>query len=258
MGVIKRIELTQADRAELERIVAAASSEVRMVERARIVLCASQGLKGAEIAERVRCSLPTVVKWRGRYACDGIEGLCDAPRPGPPLTHGPDIDLTAGRLRVGESKTDAGRRYVTLRPALRELLVDLKAQTRPRGAEQLFAGMTATNFRRRTLARAVEIANDRLAADDVPALPTGLTPHSLRRTFASLLYALGEPPPVVMAEMGHTDPALALRIYAQAMRRDPTEADRLRAIVQGEPMLAERVVGAIPPDRRPREAQPDG
>ena len=91
MGVVKQIELTQADRAELERIVAAASSEVRMVERARIVLCASEGLKGLEIAERVRCSLPTVVKWRGRYACDGIEGLRDAPRPGPPLTHGPEV-----------------------------------------------------------------------------------------------------------------------------------------------------------------------
>ncbi len=29
-------------------------------------------------------------KWRGRYARHGIEGLRDAPRPGPPLTHGPE------------------------------------------------------------------------------------------------------------------------------------------------------------------------
>ena len=34
-------------------------------------------------------------------------------------------------MRVGESKTDAGRREVTLRPAPRQVLVDLKAQTRP-------------------------------------------------------------------------------------------------------------------------------
>lgn len=66
MGVIKRIELSDGERTELQRVVNAASSEVRMVERARIVLCASEGLKGAEIAERVGCSLPTVVKWRGR------------------------------------------------------------------------------------------------------------------------------------------------------------------------------------------------
>src|SRR5680860_1357635 len=91
MGVVKRIELVGEQRAELQRVVAAASSEVRMVERARIVLCASEGLKGEEIAERVGCSMPTVVKWRGRYARDGIEGLRDAPRPGPPLTHGPEV-----------------------------------------------------------------------------------------------------------------------------------------------------------------------
>jgi transposase len=91
MGVIKRIELSGGERTELERVVNAASSEVRMVERARIVLCASEGLKGAEIAERVGCSLPTVVKWRARYGCDRIEGLRDAPRPGAPLTHGPEV-----------------------------------------------------------------------------------------------------------------------------------------------------------------------
>jgi len=89
MGVVRRIELSVEDREELERIVRAASSEVRMVERARIVLCASEGLKGEEIARRTGCSDPTVVKWRGRYARDGIQGLVDAPRSGPPLTHGP-------------------------------------------------------------------------------------------------------------------------------------------------------------------------
>jgi transposase len=91
VGVVKRIELAGEQRDELERVVAAASSEVRMVERARIVLCASEGMKGAEIVERVGCSMPTVVKWRGRYARDGIKGLRDAPRPGPPLTHGPEV-----------------------------------------------------------------------------------------------------------------------------------------------------------------------
>ncbi len=89
MGVIKQIEVSARDRAELERIVAASSSEVRLVERARIVLAAGEGLKGSEIADRVECSEPTVVKWRGRYARDGLDGLCDAPRSGAPLTHGP-------------------------------------------------------------------------------------------------------------------------------------------------------------------------
>ncbi len=89
--MVKQIELAGEQRAQLERIVTAPSSEVRMVERARIVLRASEGLTGEQIAERVGCSMPTVVKWRGRYDREGIEGLRDAPRPGPPLTHGPEI-----------------------------------------------------------------------------------------------------------------------------------------------------------------------
>jgi integrase len=80
---------------------------------------------------------------------------------------------------------------------------------------------------------AVARANEQLTDSGHVLIPDGLTPRSLRRTFASLLYAIGEPPPVVMAEMGHTDPALALRIYAEAMRRDPGENERLSALVEG-------------------------
>jgi integrase len=79
----------------------------------------------------------------------------------------------------------------------------------------------------------VTLANERLAEADLPPLPEGLTPHSMRRTFASLLYAIAESPPVVMRDTGHTDPALALAIYAQAMGREPGESDRLRALVEG-------------------------
>jgi hypothetical protein len=56
----------------------------------------------------------------------------------------------------------------------------------------------------------------------------------MRRTFASLLYALGEAPPYVMAQMGHTSPNLALSIYAKTMDRRDGEPERLRALVQGE------------------------
>jgi len=88
------------------------------------------------------------------------------------------------------------------------------------------------------LAKAVERADKRLVERESAPLPPGITPHSLRRTFASLLYAVGEAPPVVMAEMGHTDPGLALTIYAQAMRRHPGEVERLRALVEGADVWA--------------------
>jgi transposase len=111
VGVVKRIEVPAEDRSELERIVRAVSAEVRMVERARIVLCAAEGLKGEEIAERLGCSLPTVVKWRGRYARAGLEGLRDAPRSGRPLTHGPEVRaLLIAKACTRPQETEQGQR----------------------------------------------------------------------------------------------------------------------------------------------------
>ena len=111
MGVIKQIEVSDKDRAELERIVRAVSSEVRLVERARIVLAAAEGLKGLEIGERVGCSEPTVTKWRGRYAQRGMEGLRDAPRSGAPLTHGPETRaLLIAKACTRPSATPEGAR----------------------------------------------------------------------------------------------------------------------------------------------------
>ena len=83
----KRIELAAGDRATLEAIVRAHRSEQRMVERARIVLLAGDGVAPAAIAERVGCHLVTAKKWRRRYEAQGLEGLRDAPRPGGPLIH---------------------------------------------------------------------------------------------------------------------------------------------------------------------------
>jgi hypothetical protein len=62
--------------------------------------------------------------------------------------------------------------------------------------------------------------------------------HDRRRTFASLLYALGEDPGVVMDETGHTDPGLALRVYRQSMRRDGNEKAALRRLGEGSVLAA--------------------
>jgi integrase len=150
-----------------------------------------------------------------------------------------DVDLASGWLHVGESKTDAGRRRVKIRGALRDELLSLRGrhQDTPQGA-YVFATLSGgrlspDNFRNRVLRATVKLAGERLEADGLPPLPDKLTPHSLRRTFCSLLYALGEAPPVVMDEMGHTDPGLALKVYAQSMRRGEDEAAKLRALVEG-------------------------
>lgn len=93
--------------------------------------------------------------------------------------------------------------------------------------------MGQDNFRNRVLAPAIKRADETLDQANQAPLPAKLTPQSLRRTFASILYALGEAPPVVMAEMGHADPQLALKVYAQAMRRDESEVGKLGRLVDG-------------------------
>ena len=60
-----------------------------------------------------------------------------------------------------------------------------------------------------------------------------MTPHSLRRTFASVLLSLGEEVPYVMEQLGHTDPKVTLGIYARVMRRSEGDRERLRALVDG-------------------------
>jgi hypothetical protein len=57
----------------------------------------------------------------------------------------------------------------------------------------------------------------------------------MRRTFASMLYALGEDPGVVMDEIGHTGPGLALRVDRQSMRRDGAAKAALRILVEDKP-----------------------
>ncbi len=74
------------DREELERRARAKGAPARVVERARIVLLAAEGLTGPQIAGRAGCTEPTVVKWRRQYAEAGLAGLQDAPRPGGPRT----------------------------------------------------------------------------------------------------------------------------------------------------------------------------
>ena len=150
-----------------------------------------------------------------------------------------DVDLAAGRLRIADAKTAAGVRDVHLLPALRDELLAVKASSSDVRPDRLvFPTSTgkqigASNLRRRVLAPAIELASERLTKAGRAPLPAGLTPHSLRRTFASVLYALGETPPVVMAEMGHTTPGLALAIYAQVMSRDDGQVEALRALING-------------------------
>jgi integrase len=176
-----------------------------------------------------------------------------------------DVDLAGGWLHVKGTKTDAADRDVKIRGALRDELAGVRQRASSTDANAyVFPTLTGArlgpeNFRNRVLGRpatvvdgkrkagpgAVGRANAMLEAADFAPLPAGITPHSLRRTFASVLYALGEQPGVVMDELGHTDAGLALRIYRQSMRRDDGEKAMLQTLVEGGPIEqgAEDVAG---------------
>jgi integrase len=151
-----------------------------------------------------------------------------------------DVDLMRGTIRVRQAKTDAGVRIVHMLPILRRELGQYRNRVPGRNDELVFATASgrplgASNIRIRILARAVQRANDDLGFRGQQPLPDGLTPHSLRRTFASLLFALGEPPTYVMSQMGHTTPVLTLALYAREMNRRDGERARLRTLLTGYP-----------------------
>jgi transposase len=83
---VRILEVSESDRAVLERLVRDRGAPARDVQRARIVLLSSEGLTGPQIAERVGCTEPTVVLWRNRFAGEGLAGLDDRPRQPPPRT----------------------------------------------------------------------------------------------------------------------------------------------------------------------------
>jgi hypothetical protein len=62
---VRILEVPETDRVVLERRIRDRGALARDVQRARIVLLSAQGLAGPQIAERVGCTEPTVVLWRG-------------------------------------------------------------------------------------------------------------------------------------------------------------------------------------------------
>src|ERR687896_19860 len=81
---VRVVQVPDADRRELQRRARDKGAPARVVERARIVLLAADGVPGKQIAAIVGCAEGTVVTWRGRYAEQGLAGLEDLPRPGKP------------------------------------------------------------------------------------------------------------------------------------------------------------------------------
>lgn len=76
-------------KAELVAMSRSRSEEVRMVERARVILRCLEGKEIQQVAKELDLAVPTVSKWRRRFADRGLKGLHDQPRSGkPPIYDG--------------------------------------------------------------------------------------------------------------------------------------------------------------------------
>jgi transposase-like protein len=92
------IELSRAEREELEARSRRYTSPYREVVRAKIVLMASEGLENKTIAARLDLPFQVVSKWRKRFFEQRLAGLEERPRTG----RSPVFPPRAGRRRQGD------------------------------------------------------------------------------------------------------------------------------------------------------------
>ena len=136
------VELNAEQRQSLERMARSRSLPARVVERARIVLLAAEGLENKQIAQRMGITPEKAARWRNRFLTGGIAALeKDAPRPGRTRT------ITDGQVKK---------------------VVEMTLHQRP---------ANATHWSTRTMARAAGISEARVRRI---WRAHGLKPHQVR------------------------------------------------------------------------------
>ena len=95
--------ISDEDRRMLESWMRSSTVSAGQRERAGIVLAIDGGDGVSGAARRLGVSRPTVIKWRDRFAADGIAGLGDRPRSGRPKTID-DAQIIAATLEPPPAK----------------------------------------------------------------------------------------------------------------------------------------------------------
>ena len=151
------------------------------------------------------------------------------------LLDGRHVDLAGRVIRMPRVKTDASERVVPMVPGLHEILLAHRAERAWGADDPVFATRNGTrntpdNLRRHVVASVHAAANE-LLGQTGSAEVGQLTPHTLRRTFASLLAELGVSPRRAMYLLGHTDPKLTMRVYQQVLDMRGEAGDRLEKVL---------------------------
>jgi len=103
MNIAERIILTPQEEATINRWVHGKSIPLRLVQRAKIIQLAADGVFNHDIARRLNISRPTVQLWRERFLALRLSGLeKDAPRPGriPRICHKKVIAIVNATLHT--------------------------------------------------------------------------------------------------------------------------------------------------------------
>ncbi len=85
------ITLTTEEAKTLKATANSRVTEFRQVERSKIILACATGKQNKQVADELGVTIPTVGKWRKRFAEQRLPGLQDAERTGKPPTYGPDF-----------------------------------------------------------------------------------------------------------------------------------------------------------------------
>jgi integrase len=96
-----------------------------------------------------------------------------------------------------------------------------------RGRNGSRSRQTPDNVGRR-LKTAIRDANKRLAELGIEPISERVSPHSLRRTYASMRAALHDDPTYIADQLGHEDPTFAISVYAKAVKRRERLSDEYR------------------------------
>jgi integrase len=140
-----------------------------------------------------------------------------------------DVNLATGVLTVQASKTAAGTgREIDLPGGLLDELKDHKAASpctdadapvfitrRVNGAQPRQNDGNVRKQLKRTIAR----ANVGLERAGIEPISERVSPHSLRRTYASLRGALRDDPVYIAEQLGHEDPTFTFRVYQRSVKR---------------------------------------
>lgn len=85
--------------------------------------------------------------------------------------------------------------------------------------EALSVADEATGLAEDAASQPLKRANERLAGLDIEPISERVSPHSLRRTYASLRAALRDDPVYIAEQLGHEEATFSMSVYAKAVKR---------------------------------------